>query len=510
MKRIICGFILALSFLFAVSPVFSQTIWTRPPASGAGNWFTPANWTPPGPPTATDDAEINNGGTAQIGAAGAVAQRLTLGNNNTDSGTVAIGAGGNLAVSLNLTVGEFGQGTFNVTGGGVGQTDELTLGLQNDSMGTVLVDGTGSKLTQGIFATASVVGDFGTGNLTVSNGGFYKYAALFVGNNANGNGTVLIESGGTADTLSFGGAIGNEATAIGVVTVDGTGSMWTSGSLDIGISGTGTLNITGGGNVTSTQGFVGVSPGGIGTVNVSGTLSTWTLSGTLDVGLDGNGTLNITTGGTVTVNGAFARIGEHATSTSSVTVDGLGSTLTLAQDLDVARAGTGTLMIQNRGTVNMTGANRASIGVVADSNGALTVDGAGSTFTSNGGLIVGESGNGTLHITSGGAVSNAFGQIGKNVGSTGAVTVDGTNSTWSLTGDLDVAGDSGAPGGTGLLQIINNGNVATTTTTKIWNGGTVINDGTLNTAAGGGVGHERRISRWHWHRSRHCHQFRNC
>jgi T5SS/PEP-CTERM-associated repeat protein len=399
MQRIICGFMCTLSFsLLSASSTMSQTIWN----DGTGDWFTPANWTPPGPPTATDDAEINNGGTAQIGAAGAVAQRLTLGNNNTDSGTVSVGAGGNLAVSLNLTVGEFGQGTFNVTGGGIAQTDELTLGLQNGSMGTVLVDGAGSKLTQGVFATASVVGDFGTGNLTVSNGGFYKYAALFVGNNANGNGTVLIESGGTADTASFGGSIGNEATAVGVVTVDGAGSMWTSGVLDIGISGTGTVNITGGGNITSTQGFVGASPGGIGTVNVSGNLSTWTLSGTLDVGLDGNGSLNITNGGTVTVNGAFARIAEHATSTSSVTVDGLGSTWTLASELDVARDGTGTLMIQNRGTVNMTGSGRASIGVDAGSNGTVTVDGAGSTWTNSASLVVGDSGMGTLNITNGG------------------------------------------------------------------------------------------------------------
>src|SRR5207249_2277993 len=123
----------------------------------------------------------------------------------------------------------------------------------------------GSKLTEGIFATASVVGDFGTGNLTISNGGLYKYAALFVGNNANGNGTVLVESGGMIDTTSSGGAVGNQATAIGLVTVDGTGSKWDNGSspLQIGIAGHGTMNVTSGGSVMSGSGSIGSSPGGV-------------------------------------------------------------------------------------------------------------------------------------------------------------------------------------------------------------------------------------------------------
>src|SRR6266446_521241 len=221
MRRALFG--AAIVLLFARSATFAATTtWT----DATGNWFTAGNWDN-GVPTSTTDAEINNGGTAQIGAAGAAAKSLTLGNNNTDSGTVSVGTGGNLAVDFNATIGQFGQGTLNVTGGGVVQTDEFTLGLQNGSTGTALVDGSGSKLTQGVFATAAVVGDFGTGTLTISNGGFLKYAALFVGNDAGGNGTVMIQSGGTADSSSSGGAIGNDATATGLVTVDGTGSKWT-------------------------------------------------------------------------------------------------------------------------------------------------------------------------------------------------------------------------------------------------------------------------------------------
>jgi len=37
----------------------------------------------------------------------------------------------------------------------------------------------------------------------------------------------------------------------GMVTVDGTGSTWNSGALDVGISGSGTLSITNGGKVSN-------------------------------------------------------------------------------------------------------------------------------------------------------------------------------------------------------------------------------------------------------------------
>ena len=84
------------------------------------------------------------------------------------------------------------------------------------------------------------------------------------------------------------------------MTVDGTGSTWTnSGSLYVGNCGNGTLNITGGGAVSNTNGYIGYNSGSTGTVTVAGTGSTWTNSGDLDVGNYGSGTLNITGGGAV-------------------------------------------------------------------------------------------------------------------------------------------------------------------------------------------------------------------
>ena len=63
--------------------------------------------------------------------------------------------------------------------------------------------------------------------------------------------------------------------------------------LYVGYSGSGTLNITGGGSVSNTNGYIGYNSGSTGMVTVDGTGSTWTNSGTLYVGNSGGGTLNI-------------------------------------------------------------------------------------------------------------------------------------------------------------------------------------------------------------------------
>jgi outer membrane autotransporter protein len=116
-------------------------------------------------------------------------------------------------------------------------------------------------------------------------------------------------------------------------------------------------------------------------------------------------------------------------------------------DLLVGNIGTGTLDIQNGGTVTN---NTGFIGYSAQ--GTVTVsgtDGSGnaSTWTNNGDLVVGQDGNGTLIIQNGGKVSNADGYIGAGAGSQSNVTVSGHDgsghaSTWTSTGQTTI-GDSG-------------------------------------------------------------------
>jgi T5SS/PEP-CTERM-associated repeat protein len=118
-----------------------------------------------------------------------------------------------------------------------------------------------------------------------------------------------------------------------------------------------------------------------------------------------------------------------------VTVEGAGSTWTNSGDVIVGDEGGGTLAIRGGGAVS------SGSGVISDgyySTGAVTVDGPGSTWTNSSDLTIGYEGDGTLDITGGGAVSNGSGRIGYKSGSTGAVTVDGAGSTWTNGGDLTV------------------------------------------------------------------------
>jgi len=102
-----------------------------------------------------------------------------------------------------------------------------------------------------------------------------------------------------------------------------------------------------------------------------------------------------------------------------------------ADTLSVGLNGTGSLTIQNGGTVtDIFGV----IGVLQGSQGTVIVTGAGSTWTNiSGGIIVGGMGTGALTVENGGTVNSSGASVGLAVGSTGAVTVTGPGSSWNNT-----------------------------------------------------------------------------
>jgi T5SS/PEP-CTERM-associated repeat protein/autotransporter-associated beta strand protein len=259
----------------------------------------------------------------------------------------------------------------------------------------------------------------------------------------------------------------------------------------------GQLEITGGGSVTdSSRGYIGLSTGSTGAVTVSGTgsagnPSTWN-SGQLNVGAEGDGTLNITDGGLVTNSNGY--IGEFTGSTGAVTVsgtdsDGIPSTWTNTFELRVGYRGNGTLDVTGGGLVTNTA---GSIGFSTGSTGAVTVSGTDSagipsTWMNSGGeagVLVGREGDGTMDITGGGLVTNSSGGvIGSSTGSTGAVTVSGTDSagnpsTWTNSSELYVGNL-----GNGTLDVTGGGLVSVGTVLTIDDDGD--GDGLLNMATGG-------------------------
>ncbi len=439
----------------------------------------------------------NNGsGTLNVGGGYSGTLNITNGGIVSSSGgsitnaTVTVsGAGGNGASSTwnsgTLTVGGgYGSGMLNIFNGGAVNSSNGSI-----TWGVAKVDGAGSTWNNSgtPLSVYDPYGVYGSATLNITNGGSVSSSGgsithgtatvdgtgvngpsmwtnssdLYVGG-AYGSGTLYITNGGAVSMSPLNinnGFIGNNGST-GAVTVDGAGSKWTNiHDVFVGYAGGGTLNITNGGTVTNDNGIVGWS-GSTGTATVSGN-STWNNTHELVVGWSGSGTLNITTGGVVNcLNPTGGWIG-YSGATGTVTVDGANSELNIGSgDTFLGRMGSsGTLSITNGGVV--TSGGDSYIGHGGDNGagtGTVTVDGAHSTWTNSNTLSVGYangySGNGTLTITNGGAVSSSSGYVGIGSGSTGMVTVDGAGSTWN-NGSTIYAG----AGGSGTLNITNGGTV---------------------------------------------------
>ena len=189
-------------------------------------------------------------------------------------------------------------------------------------------------------------------------------------------------------------------------------------NLRVGASATGTLTIQAGGTVSNTAGIIGENGGSIGTVIVDGAGSSWTNSNSLDIGSEGNGTLTIRNGAAV-VAGTVGFIGNYPGGMGTVTIDGIGSTLTVP-DLYIGWDGQATLNIRNgaRLITNTVGTSLAATGI-----STVTVDGAGSTWTSGALLYIGDSGVGALTISNGATVSGPGLILAHFAGSTGTLNV---------------------------------------------------------------------------------------
>ena len=442
------------------------------------------------------------------------------------------GAGSKWANDGVLIVGEQGEGTLEIKNQGT--VSSLSGFIGNvQGPGDVTVDGTGSRWDiDGALRVGHASGN--TGTVTITQGGAVEVTSdssvlsvrIDSDNNAavpstvtvdgaeskltmadhrmavgvSGTGVLDIKNGGAISSLD--GLIASFEDASGTVRVEGTESKWTmTETLVVGSSGAGTLDIQNGGKVSNHRGHIGFGADSIGTVSVEGNGSQWINNSSLTVGTHGSGTLHIQDGGTVSNKSGY--IGREVGSTGAVTVSGANSTWTNESlqvgGLYTVSGGTGTLKIQNDGTVTVadtlkvweTGTVNLSDGTVetqsldvaaggtlTHTGGTLTVkdgtvtDGNSGNFVIDGVdhptvvlnnasldlndriIIVGELEQGTLNIINGGNVSNDVGVIGSNAGSAGSVTVTGTDSTWTNSHALGIGNE-----GTGTLNIENGGTV---------------------------------------------------
>jgi outer membrane autotransporter protein len=367
---------------------------------------------------------ISNGGTVNSG-------RATIGASAASGNVTVTGAGSTWTTTGDLSIGVGGvnsTGALTVSaGGGVNVVGDALIGADAGSQGHVSVSGSGSIW--------NVSGSFDVGNA--------------------GSGILDIDANASVVVTSGAAALGIASTATGVVNISGAGSLWDIGgsSLTIGVAGTGQLTISGGGRLESGLSIIGENASALGTVTVTGAGSIWNVSSDLAIGNVGDGSLLIQNGGAVT--GTNGYIGNSQNSTGAVTVDGANSLWTNTGVIGVGNDGTGSLLIQNGGNVT---AGFVDIGAATNGVGVATVDGANSLLDISGDLHVGSLGLGVLTIVNGGKVIDVQAYIGNGPGYLSSATVDGSNSFWISSGGLYVGN-----GGQGILTISNGGTVVAQT-----------------------------------------------
>jgi T5SS/PEP-CTERM-associated repeat protein/autotransporter-associated beta strand protein len=427
----------------------------------------------------TLDVGNNGSGTLAVSNGGAMTgSDMMLGVGAGGTGTVtADGLGSQLFLSNDIAVGVAGNGTLQITNGAVVNTSNGDVGQLTGSTGTATVDGAGSRWSN---SGVLLVGDAGTGTLTISNG--------------------ASASGGY-----HGIRIGESATGIGTITVTGNGStLSTNPFLIVGDYGTGTLTIENGATgAISGPIDLGSFSGSSGTVTVTGAGSTLQTFATLNVGDSGTGTLNVQDGGAVTA--VSASLGFSPGSSGQVTVAGTGSSLTTSFGLIIGYFGAGALTVLNGGTVQST--SFVALGYGSGSSGTVTVDGAGSNFNTPS-LFVGYLGAGTLTVSKGGTVTASdvfvasfFGSTGTiNIGAaagqapvapgtitangigfglgTGSIVFNHTSSNYVFAVPVSGAGSLDVENGTTVLTAANS-----------YSGGTTINGGVLRIAGAGTLGY---------------------
>ncbi len=387
----------------------------------------------------------------------------------------------NWTSAMEVDIGEDSAGALMIDAGSSVTVGPGYIGTYAGSSGTVTVDGAGAtfNVTQDLF-----VGYYGTGILNITNGGTVNPGKKY--------GITIADQGGSSGTVNV-----NNST----LAVDNSAIL-------VGNIGNGILNITNNGTVTTDTDMT-IADNALSTsaVTVSGSGSSLTIENStggnnLYVGLGGSGSLTVSGGGTVTTNttGSNAYIGYTNGSNGTATIDGTDSSWD-SYHLYVGEGGTGTLNVINNGSLE---SYQTTIGNQSGSDGTVIVD--GGTWENDHSITVGSEGDGTLFVGGGGTATNGYTYIGKKSGATGTVNVNGEGSSMSSSGTIALGIEN--TGGTGRLSVTDGGTVSAGSEVSSGDNGVFIsvsstltvdansslsadeaitNNGTINLVAGAGV-----------------------
>ena len=405
----------------------------------------------------------------QDNASSPIAVALSVGNNNGDTtyagvlgGTgslIKIGTGRLTLTGANTYGGvtTVTAGTLHISAGGA-LTQTASIGIDSVSPATsaaLTIDGSTSIVTS---LGDVIVGNSGTGTLNLRNGGAMTVnsgtGTVTLANDANSSGTLNIGAAVDAGTLTAAMVTGGAGTAFVNFNHNNSGYIFApqlAGSLVVNQLGsgmtiltaanshTGTTMVSGGtldlSNQNAVQNSTVILTGGslVFDSSVSGHAFTF---GGLTAGFSGPGyDLALQDNAATTPNAVALSVGNNnATTTYGGVLSGTGSLVKIGTGMltligantysGATTVAAGTLQIPARGSLTQT----ASIGIDSvppATSATLTIDGNTSNVTSLGGVIVGNSGTGTLNLRNGAAMTVDSG--------TGTVTLaNGTNSSGTL------------------------------------------------------------------------------
>lgn len=348
---------------------------------------------------------VRLGGRALIGAAEAGVGDVTV-------------IGGELSVRERLVVGHGGKGTLRVARGGA---------LHIESA----LDGEGLRI--GRYASGSGLVEFADADSSVTGLGTRATIGLL------GDGTLVLNRGFQLAMPAGTIVLGQEAGAVGRITVEGTGTRLSSSELRIGDKGVGRVTVVGGGLLqTESNATLGEGDGPAGrisSVEVDGSDSRWEIGsllqstdfimgnrsgarvivknggrvdvksgGRLLVGSKASGDIDIQSGGQLLAKGDLV-LGEFATGEGSVRVDGSEAKLTAGHAATIGAQGSGSLYLANGGTLELASGLLTSrtmvLGQETGSHGLLDIRGLGSALQLEA-MKVGAAGEGQLVIGAGG------------------------------------------------------------------------------------------------------------
>ncbi len=295
-----------------------------------------------------------------------------------------------------------------------------------------------------------------TGSVTVGTGATW-IGANYVG--YSGTGTLNVIGGGTVNNAPGGYwiAVGEPAASSGLVVVDGAGSaiVVTDGNLEVGGAGTGELRVTGGAHATASAVIAAVN-GGRGTILVRGAGSRIDSTGSdASIGFAGPvgavGSVTIEQGGVYT-HGVFLHGGRGAGATGDFIVRDPGSQL-ITPVLNLADGGTSSLTVENGATATMESELNVSR-VGSNSVGSVTVRGTGSVVNA-GSISTGGGGFATIRIEDGGQLNAMYDVASWDAGTSRSIVITGTGSQLNF----GTAGGHGlyCSGGTSSVRVESGG-----------------------------------------------------